>query len=78
MSTGGARTREYTVQAMGIKPTDAAKFAARGSLVVCPLARISTLITDSAAPREALTMLSEAGVETVVVESLALNANSAA
>jgi DeoR family ulaG and ulaABCDEF operon transcriptional repressor len=47
---------------------DASKFMARGSLVVCPLPRIHTLITDSAAPPEALTMLSEAGVETVVVE----------
>ena len=47
---------------------DASKFVARGSLVVCPLPRIHTLITDSAAPPEALAMLTEAGVETVVVE----------
>jgi DeoR family ulaG and ulaABCDEF operon transcriptional repressor len=47
---------------------DASKFAARGSLVVCPLDRISTLITDWAAPSEGLAMLAEAGVETIVVE----------
>jgi DeoR family ulaG and ulaABCDEF operon transcriptional repressor len=46
---------------------DASKFAPRGSLVVCPLSRIHVLITDSAAPPEALTMLKEAGVPTVVV-----------
>jgi DeoR family ulaG and ulaABCDEF operon transcriptional repressor len=47
---------------------DASKFVARGSLVVCPLSRISTLITDSRAPPEALAMLAEAGVKTIVVE----------
>ncbi len=47
---------------------DASKFAARGSLVVCPLVRIHALITDSAAPPEALAMLKEAGVHTIVVE----------
>jgi DeoR family ulaG and ulaABCDEF operon transcriptional repressor len=47
---------------------DASKFAPRGSLVVCPLARIHSLITDSGAPREALAMLEDAGVRTIVVE----------
>ena len=47
---------------------DSSKFAPRGSLVVCPLARIHALITDSAAPREALAMLSAAGVHTIVVD----------
>ena len=47
---------------------DASKFAARGSLVVCPLSRIHALITDSAAPPEALDMLKEAGVHTIVVD----------
>ncbi|MGA8711546.1 MAG: DeoR/GlpR family DNA-binding transcription regulator [Roseiarcus sp.] len=47
---------------------DASKFAARGSLVVCPLSRVSALITDSRAPPEALAMLAEAGVQTIVVE----------
>ena len=47
---------------------DASKFAQRGSLVVCPLNRIHALITDRAAPPEALAMLREAGVETIVVD----------
>jgi DeoR family transcriptional regulator, ulaG and ulaABCDEF operon transcriptional repressor len=48
---------------------DASKFAPRGSLVVCPLSRVHTVITDSAAPEAALAMLREAGVETIVVAS---------
>ena len=47
---------------------DASKFAPRGSLVVCPLSRIDTLITDETAPPDALAMLREAGVETIVVD----------
>jgi DeoR family transcriptional regulator, ulaG and ulaABCDEF operon transcriptional repressor len=46
---------------------DSSKFAQRGSLVVCPLSRIHALITDQAAPPEALAMLRDAGVETIVV-----------
>ena len=56
---------------------DASKFTPRGSLVVCPLARIHALITDSAAPREALAMLREAGVNVIVAE-YTHNASSAA
>ena len=48
---------------------DASKFAARGSLVVCPLSRVHALITDSAAPPEALAMLADAGVQTIVVDA---------
>src|SRR5271166_1715643 len=47
---------------------DASKFAPRGSLVVRPLSRIHALITDSAAPPEALAMLKDAGVRTIVVD----------
>jgi DeoR family transcriptional regulator, ulaG and ulaABCDEF operon transcriptional repressor len=47
---------------------DASKFAPRGSLVVCPLSRIHTLVTDTEAPPDALAMLRDAGVRTVVVE----------
>ena len=47
---------------------DASKFAPRGSLVVCPLSRVDTLITDSVASPEALAMLQEAGVHTIVVD----------
>jgi DeoR family transcriptional regulator, ulaG and ulaABCDEF operon transcriptional repressor len=42
---------------------DSSKFVSRGSLVVCPLSRIETLITDAAAPLAALDMLREAGVK---------------
>jgi DeoR family transcriptional regulator, ulaG and ulaABCDEF operon transcriptional repressor len=48
---------------------DSSKFAQRGSLVVCPLTRIHALITDLAAPLEALAMLRDAGVETIVVNT---------
>jgi DeoR family transcriptional regulator, ulaG and ulaABCDEF operon transcriptional repressor len=46
---------------------DSSKFAQRGSLVVCPLSRVHAVITDQAAPVEALAMLRDAGVETIVV-----------
>jgi DeoR family transcriptional regulator, ulaG and ulaABCDEF operon transcriptional repressor len=46
---------------------DSSKFAQRGSLVVCPLSRIHALVTDQSAPPEALAMLREAGIETIVV-----------
>jgi DeoR family ulaG and ulaABCDEF operon transcriptional repressor len=45
---------------------DSSKFTPRGSLVVCPLSRISTVITDAEAPRPALDMLSDAGVEVMI------------
>ncbi len=50
---------------------DSSKFVARGSLVVCPLSRIDTLITDGAAPATALDMLAEAGVRTLIAEPVA-------
>jgi DeoR family ulaG and ulaABCDEF operon transcriptional repressor len=48
---------------------DSSKFVSRGSLVVCPLARIDTLITDADAPAEALDMLRGHGVRVVVVDA---------
>ena len=56
---------------------DSSKFAPRGSLVVCPLARIHTLITDSGAPRDSLAMLEDAGVQTIVVEPDSLSTEAA-
>ena len=47
---------------------DSSKFARRGSLVVCPLSRVHVLITDRNAPPEALAMLRDAGVETMIVD----------
>ncbi len=48
---------------------DGSKFSRRGSLVVCPLSRIDTLITDRSAPVAALEMLKESGVRTLVVDA---------
>lgn len=48
---------------------DSSKFVSRGSLVVCPLSRIHTLITDSDAPGAALDMLRDQGVQVVVVDA---------
>jgi DeoR family transcriptional regulator, ulaG and ulaABCDEF operon transcriptional repressor len=47
---------------------DSSKFQVKGSLVVCPLSRVDTLITDTAAPEAGLQMLKDAGVETIVVQ----------
>nr|WP_283841752.1 DeoR/GlpR family DNA-binding transcription regulator [Bradyrhizobium manausense] len=48
---------------------DSSKFVSRGSLVVCPLSRIDTMITDSDAPHDALDMLRGHGVRVVVVDA---------
>jgi DeoR family ulaG and ulaABCDEF operon transcriptional repressor len=50
---------------------DSSKFVSRGSLVVCPLSRIDTLITDSDAPIDALDMLRGHGVRVAVVDAAA-------
>ena len=47
---------------------DSSKFRQLGSLVLCPLKRIDTLITDSDAPRAALDMLKAAGVKVLLVK----------
>jgi len=47
---------------------DSSKFQIKGSLVVCPLSRVHTLITDSGAPEQGLQMLRDAGARTIVVE----------
>lgn len=48
---------------------DSTKFKQVGSLILCPLKRIDTLITDSDAPRPALEMLKAAGVKVHVVKA---------
>ena len=45
---------------------DASKFELRGSIVVCPLARISTVITDETASPQSLDMLRSAGIEVIL------------
>ena len=47
---------------------DSSKFQVKGSLVVCPLSRVHTLITDTGAPEAGLQMLRDAGAATFVVE----------
>jgi DeoR family transcriptional regulator, ulaG and ulaABCDEF operon transcriptional repressor len=48
---------------------DSSKFRQLGSLILCPLKRIDTLITDSDAPRAVLDMLKAAGVKVLLVKS---------
>lgn len=47
---------------------DSSKFAARSSLVLCPLERITTLITDDGIGDKAARMLEAAGVQLIVAE----------
>ncbi len=47
---------------------DSSKFEQRGSMAVCPLSRVSTLITDSGAPAAALNTVRAAGVEVIVLD----------
>jgi DeoR family transcriptional regulator, ulaG and ulaABCDEF operon transcriptional repressor len=47
---------------------DSSKFEQRGSMAVCQLSRVATLITDSAAPTAALNAVRAAGVEVIVVD----------
>ena len=45
---------------------DASKFEPRGAIVVCPLSRVSTVITDEAVTPQSVDMLSSAGIEVVI------------
>ena len=46
---------------------DASKFEARGSMVVCPLQRVHTLITGASAPAAVLDHIRAAGVTVVTI-----------
>lgn len=46
---------------------DSSKFAARAGLVLCPLARISTVITDDGVPEAAAETIRAAGVKLITV-----------
>ncbi len=48
---------------------DSTKFAARSSLLLCPLARISTVITDDGIDDRAAAMLDAAGVRLIVART---------
>lgn len=57
---------------------DSTKFEQRGSMAVCPLARVHTLITDDAAPSSTLDVVRQAGVNVVTVSAEATTVPSAA
>ncbi|MGB8316021.1 MAG: DeoR/GlpR family DNA-binding transcription regulator [Aestuariivirga sp.] len=57
---------------------DSSKFETRGSMAVCPLARVHTLITDDRAPESVLDPIRRAGVNVVVVREEDANISSAA
>ena len=48
---------------------DSSKFDIRTSLVLCPLTRISTLITDTGLSSKARDMVQEAGIKLVTVDA---------
>jgi DeoR family transcriptional regulator, ulaG and ulaABCDEF operon transcriptional repressor len=47
---------------------DSSKFEPRGSMVVCQLSRVHTLVTDDAAPPHMLDLIKSQGVNVVVVQ----------
>ena len=48
---------------------DSSKFETRGSMAVCPLSRVHTLITDDEAPAAVLDQVGQAGVNVIVVSA---------
>ena len=48
---------------------DSSKFETRGSMAVCPLSRVHTLITDDEAPEAVLDQVRQAGVNVIVVSA---------
>jgi DeoR family ulaG and ulaABCDEF operon transcriptional repressor len=50
---------------------DSSKFSARSSLILCPLERISTVITDDGIPDSAANMLEQADIHLIVAETSA-------
>ena len=57
---------------------DSSKFETRGSMAVCPLSRVHTLITDDKAPETVLDTVRRAGVNVVVVREEGASISSAA
>ncbi|CCM79048.1 DeoR/GlpR family DNA-binding transcription regulator [Rhizobium mesoamericanum] len=45
---------------------DSSKFHRRSSLILCPLDRVSTIITDDGVPEDAVRMIEDAGVKLVI------------
>ncbi len=57
---------------------DSSKFESRGSMVVCQLSRVHTLVTDDAAPAHMLDHLRSIGVRVVIAERETMKSLSAA
>ena len=57
---------------------DSSKFESRGSMVVCQLPRVHTLVTDNAAPPEMIDRIRSLGVNVVIAEQESALALSAA
>lgn len=57
---------------------DGSKFEARGNMVVCPLTRVSTVVTDPGAPPGMVEHLRSVGVEVLIAEDERMTKLSAA
>ena len=57
---------------------DSSKFVARGNIVVCPLTRVSTVVTDIGAPAQMVDHLRSVGVEVILADPREVRALSAA
>lgn len=57
---------------------DSSKFESRGSMVLCPLSRVHTLVTDDRAPQHLLDHIRSVGVKVVIANREIANSLSAA
>jgi DeoR family transcriptional regulator, ulaG and ulaABCDEF operon transcriptional repressor len=57
---------------------DSSKFEARGNMVVCPLKRVTTVVTDAGAPEAMLDTMRAAGIEVIIATDADLKTLSAA
>ena len=57
---------------------DSSKFESRGSMVVCQLPRVHTLVTDTAAPADMLDHIRSVGVNVVIADQETIKSLSAA
>lgn len=57
---------------------DGSKFEPRGNMVVCPLSRVSTVVTDTGAPPHMVDHLRSVGVEVLIVDPKEVKVLSAA
>ncbi|WP_153769341.1 DeoR/GlpR family DNA-binding transcription regulator [Labrenzia sp. CE80] len=55
---------------------DSSKFSARSSLILCPLDRISTVITDDGIPDSAANLLEQADIKLIVAQTSAAQAKA--